>query len=171
MKTDTHSLWSYIHIVADFPKDGIEFYDISPLLNGHLDLLIDALIAAIPSDTLAQTEAFVAIESRGFILASLLAARLNKGLILVRKAGKLPPPVIAQSYGLEYGQDTLEITASQRTQKVIIVDDVLATGGTLKAALKLVQKSGLTALGALVLLDLTALHDDIGMEYWAVLTK
>ncbi|AIT43050.1 Adenine phosphoribosyltransferase [Moraxella catarrhalis] len=88
----SQNLWTHIRTVSDFPKAGIEFYDISPLLNQHLNQLIDALIDALPSDILAATDALVAVESRGFVLASLLAARLDKGLILIRKTGKLPPP-------------------------------------------------------------------------------
>ena len=167
----THPLWEYIRTVPDFPKSGIEFYDITPLLNGHHDKLIDAMIAAVPADVMADTDAIVGIESRGFVLASLLAVRLHKKLILVRKAGKLPPPVHAQSYGLEYGQDTLEISAELDPAKVLIIDDVLATGGTLKAAHSLCIKANLTPLGSLVLLDLPALHGDLGLTYWTVLEK
>lgn len=167
----THPLWEHIRTVLDFPKSGIEFYDITPLLNGHHDKLIDAMIAAVPADVMADTDTIVGIESRGFVLASLLAVRLHKKLILVRKAGKLPPPVHAQSYDLEYGQGTLEISAELEPAKVLIIDDVLATGGTLKAAHSLCIKANLTPLGSLVLLDLPALHGDLGLTYWTVLEK
>lgn len=167
----SQDLWTHIRTVTDFPKAGIEFYDISPLLNRHLNQLIDALIHALPSDILAATDAFVAVESRGFVLASLLAARLDKGLILIRKTGKLPPPVHRESYGLEYGSDTLEISCDLDPANVLLVDDVLATGGTLVAADKLCKIAGLTALGSLVLLDLTELHGDLGLKYWCVLSK
>ena len=93
----SQNLWTHIRTVSDFPKAGIEFYDISPLLNQHLNQLIDALIDALPSDILAATDALVAVESRGFVLASLLAARLDKGLILIRKTGKLPPLSIVKA--------------------------------------------------------------------------
>ncbi|MFB6347930.1 adenine phosphoribosyltransferase [Moraxella marmotae] len=164
----THHLWHHVRVVPDFPKAGIEFYDISPLLHQHNQALISALVAAVPSDLLASVDALVAVESRGFILASLLAAHLNKGLILVRKAGKLPPPVHRQSYGLEYGNDTLEISAELEPANVLIIDDVLATGGTLTATHQLCQKANLNALGALVLLDLPALHGDLTLPYWTV---
>ena len=155
----SQDLWTHIRTVTDFPKAGIEFYDISPLLNRHLNQLIDALIHALPSDILVATDAFVAVESRGFVLASLLAARLDKGLILIRKTGKLPP------------SDTLEISCDLDPANVLLVDDVLATGGTLVAADKLCKTAGLTALGSLVLLDLTELHGDLGLKYWCVLSK
>ena len=92
MKNLSAVLWSHIRTVQNFPKPGICFYDLTPLFMSNIGPLADALIASIPEEQLAEVESFVAVEARGFVLASLLAQRLNKGLLLVRKAGKLPPP-------------------------------------------------------------------------------
>ena len=135
----------------------------------NIEPLTDALIASIPAEQLAEVDSFVAVEARGFVLASLLAQRLGKGLLLVRKAGKLPPPVVGVGYSLEYGLDRLEMSANTPSQKVIIVDDVLATGGTLKAVNQLVAKCNHEVLGANIFLDLPDLHTDLGLKIWSVL--
>ncbi|MFH7807451.1 MULTISPECIES: adenine phosphoribosyltransferase [unclassified Acinetobacter] len=163
------TLWSHIRTVQDFPKPGICFFDLTPLFMSNLEPLTDALIASIPAEKLAEVDSFVAVEARGFVLASLLAQRLGKGLLLVRKAGKLPPPVVGVGYSLEYGLDRLEMAANIASQKVIIVDDVLATGGTLKAVKQLVKKCHHEVLGASIFLDLPDLHTDLGLEIWSVL--
>ena len=162
-------LWSYIRTVQDFPKPGICFFDLTPLFMSNIEPLTDALIASIPVEKLEQVDSFVAVEARGFVLASLLAQRLGKGLLLVRKAGKLPPPVVGVGYSLEYGMDRLEMSANIQPQKIIIVDDVLATGGTLKAVKQLVNKCNHEILGASIFLDLPDLHNDLGLEVWSVL--
>lgn len=166
--TNNHPFWQFIQTIPNFPKDGIDFYDITPLLYGHVDALIDELLKALPNDLMNSVECFAATEARGFVIGSLLSGRTGKSLILIRKQGKLPPPLFSESYGLEYGNDTLEIKADLPASKVLLVDDVLATGGTLKASKTLCQKAGHEVLGALVLLDLTALHDDIGMPVYRV---
>ena len=163
------TLWSKIRTVQNFPKPGICFFDLTPLFMGNIELLTDALVASIPADKLEQVESFVAVEARGFVLASLLAQRLGKSLLLVRKAGKLPPPVVGVGYSLEYGRDRLEMSADIQPQKIIIVDDVLATGGTLKAVKQLVSKCNHEVLGASIFLDLLDLHTDLGLEVWSVL--
>ncbi len=144
--------------VPDFPKPGILFRDISPLLADA-----EAFHYAIESlGKLSHDYAFttvLGIESRGFIFASALAHHLHKGLILVRKPNKLPTETHQESYGLEYGSDMLEISKHILTPKdlVLIVDDVLATGGTLAAASRLVQKTGATVAGAICLLEINGL--------------
>lgn len=163
------TLWSNIRTVQDFPKPGICFYDLTPLFMQNLVQLTEALIDSIPSEMLDEVESFVAVEARGFVLASLLAQRLGKGLLLVRKAGKLPPPVVGVGYSLEYGVDRLEMASDVAPQKVIIVDDVLATGGTLKAVKQLAHKCSHTVLGASILLDLPDMHQDLGLPIWRVL--
>ena len=157
------TLWSHIRTVQDFPKPGICFFDLTPLFMSNIGPLTDALIASIPAEKLEQVDSFVAVEARGFVLASLLAQRLGKGLLLVRKAGKLPPPVVGVGYSLEYGMDRLEMSANIEAQKIIIVDDVLATGGTLKAVKQLVDKCNHEILGASIFLDLPDLHSDLGL--------
>ncbi len=163
------TLWSKIRTVQNFPKPGICFFDLTPLFMGNIELLTDALIASIPAEKLQEVDSFVAVEARGFVLASLLAQRLGKGLLLVRKAGKLPPPVVGVGYSLEYGMDRLEMSAEIEPQKIIIVDDVLATGGTLKAVKQLVDKCNHELLGASIFLDLPDLHTDLGLTFWSVL--
>ena len=162
-------LWSHIRTVQDFPKPGICFFDLTPLFMNNIGPLTDALIDSIPAKQLADVDSFVAVEARGFVLASLLAQRTGKGLILVRKAGKLPPPVVGVGYSLEYGLDRLEMSAEIQGQKVIIVDDVLATGGTLRAVKQLVEKCNHQVLGASIFLDLPDLHKDLGLNIWSVL--
>ena len=169
MQTSSTQLWSHIRTVSDFPKPGIEFFDLTPLFMTQIDALTDALIASIPAEQLQEVDSFIAVEARGFVLASLLAQRLGKGLLLVRKAGKLPPPVVGVGYSLEYGMDRLEMSAGVPAQKVIIVDDVLATGGTLKAVKELADKCEHTVLGASIFLDLPDLHGDLGFNVWPVL--
>lgn len=167
----TETLWSHIRTVPDFPRSGICFYDLTPLFLDQIEALTDALIQSMPEEKLAQVDSFMAVEARGFVLASFLAQRLNKGLILVRKAGKLPPPVVGMEYSLEYGTDKLELSANIQPQKVILVDDVLATGGTLRATQQLAEKSKLDVLGTSVLLDLELLNSPLDMDVWSVLQE
>lgn len=164
-----HPLWQAIRMVPDFPKRGINFYDITPLLLNHVDAVIDALLAALPEGLLDEVDCLVAIEARGFVFASLLAGRLGKGMMLLRKPGKLPPPVANKSYALEYGSDTLEIQDGLSASKVLLVDDILATGGTLNTAYHLCKEAGHDVVGVLVLLDLVDLHDKFPVPVYTVL--
>lgn len=161
----THPLFNAIKIVPNFPKNGIDFYDITPLLaQGNLPKVTQALLDVIDPSVLAQTDCFVGVESRGFVFATAMAMHTGKDLALVRKQGKLPPPVHRYHYTTEYSQDTLEISEHIKPCKVIIVDDILATGGTLTASIALAKQAGHEVLGCAVLLDLVALHkplDDI----------
>ena len=148
-----------IALVPDFPKPGILFRDMSPLLADHFGDTIQALQALLSPAQWTEVDALVGIESRGFLLAAGLAQALGKGVIIIRKPGKLPPPVLSQRYALEYGEDTLEMNAGVSPRRVLLVDDVLATGGTLSAAEALCQRAGHDILGAVVLLNLSALND------------
>lgn len=168
---NSHPFWQIIRVVPDFPKMGIDFYDITPLLQNHIPKVIQALIEALPEGLLDSIDCFTAIEARGFIFASLLAGHLGKGVILVRKEGKFPPPVANKSYALEYGSDTLEMQSSLSPAKVLLVDDILATGGTLKAAIDLCESAGHSIVGALVLLDLVDLHQPFDIPIYRVLTN
>lgn len=150
---DFHSL---IRDIPDFPKPGVMFRDISPLLKSP-EALRHMVKAFADRMDLTAVDAFVGIESRGFILASMMAMHTNKGFIPLRKAGKLPPPVLRQSYSLEYGEATLEM--AQGHGRVIIMDDVLATGGTLAAGISLCQKAGYEVQDVAVLIDLLFLND------------
>lgn len=165
-----HPFWQIIRTVPDFPKPGIDFYDITPLLRNHIKDVIDALLAALPAGVFDEIDCFAAIEARGFIFASLLAGHTGKGMVLVRKEGKLPPPVANKSYALEYGKDTLEMQAELPSAKVLVIDDILATGGTLKATIGLCEEAGHTVVGALVLLDLVDLHKPLEVPVYTVLT-
>ena len=144
-----------IRDVPDFPIPGVLFRDMSPLLKNPeaLEFVSDELIKKID---LSQVDLFAGIESRGFILAAHMAARHRKGFLPIRKAGKLPPPTVKVKYDLEYGQAEIELPPGQ--EKIIIVDDVLATGGTLKAAIQLAEKAGYNVIDALVLVNLTFLN-------------
>lgn len=169
--TKNHPFWQIIRTVNDFPKAGIEFYDITPLLQHHVERVTDALLASLPNGLFDNIDCLVGVESRGFLFASLLAGRTGKGMTVVRKAGKLPPPVVREDYTLEYGTDSLEMlkNADPTIRKVLIVDDILATGGTLKATAKLCQSAGYEVVGALVLIDLVDLHQDLGLPVFSVL--
>jgi adenine phosphoribosyltransferase len=155
----TLDLKQMIRSVPDFPKPGINFYDITTLLKdpAGLKATIDAL--ASPYDD-AGIEIVVGIESRGFILGSVVAQRIGAGFIPVRKPGKLPAKAIKEIYELEYGKDALEIHADaiEKGQRVLIVDDVLATGGTAAAATRLVKQLGGELHGLAFLIELTFLN-------------
>ena len=144
-----------VRSIPDFPKPGILFRDISPLLANRQALTETANQMVKPFD-LSRVDAFVGLESRGFILAALAAGIHQRGFIPLRKAGKLPPPVHSESYKLEYGEATLEIAPG--TGRVLIFDDVLATGGTLQAAMNLCRRAGYTIEGCTVLINLPALN-------------
>jgi adenine phosphoribosyltransferase len=148
-----------IRHVSDFPKPGILFYDITTLLADPegLRATIDALASPYQG---AGIERVVGIESRGFILASAVADRLGAGFVPIRKPGKLPAATIGESYALEYGSDTLEIhsDAVSHGQRVLLLDDVLATGGTARAAVNLVSRLGGRIHAAAFLIELEFLN-------------
>lgn len=147
-----------LRIVPDHPRPGIQFIDIMPLLAdpGALRSTIDAL--ATPFEA-SPVDRVVAIESRGFLLGAGLAARLGAGLVALRKPGKLPGLTTRVSYALEYGEDALEVQqdALRPGDRVLLVDDVLATGGTAGAALKLIQELQGEVVGVAFLIELAEL--------------
>ena len=149
---------SMIRDIPDFPIPGVLFRDVSPLLH-DAEAFSQVAVDFSKKINLDNIDAFVGIESRGFIFAAQLAGKFKKGFIPLRKAGKLPPPVIGQSYKLEYGEATLEMAPSDKPLKVVICDDVLATGGTLKAAWDLCLSAGYRVEDLLVLINLTFLND------------
>jgi len=144
--------------VPDFPKPGIMFKDITPMLGdaGDFGRAIDALAAPWRE---ARVDAVLAIEARGFILGAPLARALDAGFVPARKPGKLPCRTLRQAYALEYGDDALELHADalRPGARVLLVDDVLATGGTLAAAHALAAQSQAEIVGATVLIELAAL--------------
>lgn len=160
-------LKSRIRHIPDFPKPGILFYDITTLLRDPAGFgsAIEQLAAPFEG---AGIDLVVGIESRGFILGAPVATRLGAGFCPIRKPGKLPAKTIRESFSLEYGSDAIEIHQDAITpgQKVLIVDDVLATGGTAKAAASLVKQLGgeLTALSFLIELDFLKGRDKLAGE-------
>ena len=140
----------YIIEVPDFPIQGVNFKDISPLLADQ-----ETFRSAIPEmgDLVGKVpDYWIGIDARGFIFASALAVYFGGGVVMCRKKGKLPPPVVSESYSLEYDTSTLEIKDGKGT--AVIVDDVLATGGTLRAVNVLANKAGYDVKENLVLIDL-----------------
>ncbi|MBC7369928.1 MAG: adenine phosphoribosyltransferase [Bdellovibrionaceae bacterium] len=150
------NLKSLIRDVPDFPSAGILFRDISPLLKNPeaMDLVAHKLVEQMD---LSNVDYFAGIESRGFILAMLLAATFKKGFMPIRKAGKLPPPVLKVDYTLEYGNASIELPPGQG--RIAIIDDVLATGGTLNAAIDLSQLAGYQVEHVAVLINLKFLNE------------
>ena len=152
-------LKTHIRHVPDFPKAGILFYDITTLLQDPVGLraAIDSIAGPFADQ---KIDLVVGIESRGFIFGAPVADRLGAGFAPVRKPGKLPSACIRESYALEYGTDTLEIheDAVKPGQRVLIVDDLLATGGTARATTELVKKIGGTVHGLAFLIELVALN-------------
>ena len=150
-------LKALVRTIPDFPKPGVQFRDVTTLLLDRLGLsrTIDALAATVagPVDLVA------AIEARGFAIGGALAVKLNAGLLLIRKDGKLPGATIAEDYALEYGTDRLamHVDACAPGARVLIVDDLLATGGTALAAAKLVKRAGGNLVGARFIIDLPEL--------------
>ncbi|MDQ6782550.1 MAG: adenine phosphoribosyltransferase [Actinomycetota bacterium] len=146
--TDAGWLAERIRDIPDFPKPGVVYKDITPLLADPLGLELCVAALAEPFAD-GAVDKVVGIEARGFILAAPVAMRLGAGFVPVRKPGKLPWEVIVDTYDLEYGSDTLEIhrDALAVGERVLVIDDVLATGGTASAGLRLVEVLGATTVG------------------------
>jgi adenine phosphoribosyltransferase len=152
-------LKQHIRSIPDFPKPGILFYDISTLL-AHPDAwraTIERLAEAVRPH---QPDLLVGIESRGFLVAAPLAFAIGSGFAMVRKKGKLPGKTIRYSYDLEYGTDTIEIQEDAITpgQRVVVIDDLLATGGTMQAAVELVRRQGGAAVAGACIIELAFLN-------------
>ena len=146
-----------IRVVPDFPKPGIIFQDITPVL---ADPAAFSVVISEMAKSLHDVEIIGGIEARGFILAAALAGSLKKGFVPFRKSGKLPFQTHGEKYGLEYGEDKLEVHVDAFTpgQRVLIIDDVLATGGTLLAAIALARRCGAVVDKVLVLLEIDFLE-------------
>lgn len=138
--------------VPDFPRPGILFRDISPLLRAHFDATVAAMDALLSDAEWNDIDALAGIESRGFILGAALALRRGKGFVPVRKQGKLPPPVVDVAYDLEYGSGVLEMQHGRG--RLLLIDDVLATGGTMTGAADLCERAGYEVRTLAVLIDL-----------------
>ena len=152
-------LRALVRDVPDFPKPGIVFKDLTPLLAGLDSLQATADLLAAPWLDRGVT-VVAGIEARGFLLAPMVAERIGVGMVLLRKPGKLPWKVVAESYALEYGTDTLEIhqDAVGPDDRVLLVDDVLATGGTASAGERLLRRCGAQVIGCAFVIELGFLH-------------
>jgi adenine phosphoribosyltransferase len=151
-------LKDHIRSIPDFPKEGILFYDISTLL-AHPDAWQVALGRLAKMVARYQPDILAGIESRGFLVAAPLASRLGLGFTMIRKKGKLPGETIGHEYDLEYGTDTIEIQADaiEKGQRVVVLDDLLATGGTMAASIELLQQVGAEVVGTACLIELAFL--------------
>jgi len=166
-------LKQHIRSIPDFPKPGILFYDISTLL-AHPDAWQVALGRLSRIVAKHQPDMLAGIESRGFLVAAPLASRLGLGFTMVRKKGKLPGKTIEHTYDLEYGSDTIEIQedAAKPGQRIVILDDLLATGGTMAASVDLFSKVGADVVGAACIIELTFLggRDKLSMPFDALMS-
>lgn len=151
------NLYSAIDHVPDFPMPGIMFYDISRVLSTRMEDAISEMVALYSKEEWDSIDLIGSIDARGFIFASALAMHTDKNIVMIRKAGKLPPPLVSYKYDLEYGTDTLEMRHGNGN--VLLADDVLATGGTLKAAAELCKKSGYHVNGFATFIDLRFLNN------------
>jgi len=148
----------YISKTPDFPKPGIVFYDISPILEDRV--MVKRMIGALSQITAPMEPDIIAgIDARGFLFALPLAMEMDCGAVMVRKAGKLPGEVFEQSYALEYGEARLSLQSSHQLEgkRVVLCDDLLATGGTLAASAQLVEMAGGILAGAVAVIELTGL--------------
>ena len=163
----------HIRKIPDFPKPGILFYDISTLLQrpDAWQVAIDRMAVIVAAH---RPDRLVGIESRGFIFAAPLALRLGVGLAMVRKRGKLPGSVVTHAYSLEYGNDTIEISADliPARSRIVIIDDLIATGGTAAATVDLLRKIDAEVAGAVFLIELRGLNgrDRLDVPVASVLT-
>ena len=158
-----------IRNIPDFPKPGIIFKDITPII-GDPSLFREAAQRMGAPWRNMEIDALVAIESRGFLFGGAMAVEMNTGVVPVRKPGKLPCETVQATYDLEYGQDTLEIHADAlgKGDKVLIVDDLLATGGSSEATARLVEKLGATVIGITFLIELGFLSGRSKIEQYKV---
>lgn len=156
-----------IRTVPNFPKKGILFRDFFPALADPqaLSYIMEGLIQALPVE-LDQIDAFVGLEARGFLLGSAMAWKTGKGFIAVRKPGKLPGDVLEEQYALEYGTETLQMAsdAIKPGMRVLIVDDLIATGGSVRAASALIRRAGGVVVGCSFVMELEGLHGIESLE-------
>ncbi|MGE5591311.1 MAG: adenine phosphoribosyltransferase [Bacillota bacterium] len=160
-----------VRVIPDFPKPGISFKDITPLLQ-HPAAFHEAIDGLADRLQNLQVDVVVGPEARGFVVASALAYRLNAGLVTVRKSGKLPWETVQVEYDLEYGKDRLEMhrDAIHPGQRVVVADDLLATGGTISATINLVKQLGGNVVGAAFLIELGYLEGRRRLEEYNVVS-
>lgn len=155
---------SLMREVPDFPEPGVQFKDLTPVLADARGL---AAVSRAIADSARGADLVAGVDARGFLLGGAVAVTLGIGVLAVRKGGKLPPPVLGETYTLEYGSATLEVPADGvelAGRSVVVIDDVLATGGTLAATHQLLTKAGAEVTGAVVMMELTALGGRAAVE-------
>ncbi|BAR06745.1 Adenine phosphoribosyltransferase [Scardovia inopinata] len=170
---DADYLISLIRTIPGFPSEGILFRDFMPVFADPrgTKILLDAMVEALPV-SVDDFDYIAGLEARGFLIGTVLAQHLGKGFIAVRKAGKLPPPVISQSYTLEYGKATMEIEQSLTNpgSRILIVDDLVATGGTAWAAMKLFESVGCPVAGFSFVMKLDGLDGYDRISHYPIST-
>jgi adenine phosphoribosyltransferase len=166
-------LKDHIRSIPDFPKPGILFYDVSTML-AHADAWQVAMGRMAKMISRHQPDVLAGIESRGFLVAAPLALKLGLGFVMVRKKGKLPGKTIEHEYELEYGTDTIEIQhdAVEKGQRVVVLDDLLATGGTMAASIELLRKVGADVVGSACMIELSFLNGrgKLGVPFDSLMT-
>lgn len=169
-------LRQHIRTVPDWPVGGVQFRDITPLLQDPkvFRVLIDAFVHRY-MDKGMRPDVVAGLDARGFIIGAVIAYELNVGFVPIRKKGKLPGPTIAQAYTLEYGEAVVEVheDAMQPGEKILLVDDLLATGGTAAAGIKLIERLGAEVIGCAFVVDLPDLGgrkrlEAMGMDVYAL---
>lgn len=159
IEIDTSRLAGSVRDIPDFPEPGVSFKDLTPMMADPVALstAVDAIVVAFGRGTIDKV---VGIEARGFIFAAPVAYHFGAGFVPLRKAGKLPYTTASRSYDLEYGSETLEVhtDAFEPGERVLVVDDVLATGGTARAAIDLIEAAGATVAGLAFVLELGFLN-------------
>ena len=174
MKTAAKTVQDYIRTIPDFPQKGIMFRDVTTLFSDPrgFRLAIDQLLHPYVG---MEIDRIVGLEARGFILGGAIAHQLSRGFVPIRKKGKLPGKTIEQAYTLEYGEAVMEVhdDALQAGEKVLLVDDLLATGGTAEAGIKLIERMGAQVIGCAFLIDLPDLGgreklEGMGMDVHAL---
>ncbi len=155
---DPADLRHHIRDIPDYPQPGVMFRDITPLLGDPA--AFSASIGALAEPHLGQVDLVAGVEARGFMFAAPVAHRLGVGFVPVRKSGKLPHTTVTETYELEYGTDSLEMHADALapSSRAIVVDDLLATGGTARAACRLVERGGASVAAVLFVIELSALN-------------
>ncbi|MDK8625142.1 adenine phosphoribosyltransferase [Corynebacterium appendicis] len=158
-RTAREALAEKMRYVQDFPEEGVLFEDLTPVLADGAALKVVIAEMAAASKNLGA-DMIGGLDARGFLLGSAVAYEMGLGILAIRKKGKLPPPVISQEYSLEYGTAALEVPAEGMNiegKSIVLVDDVLATGGTLAAARELIERAGGTVAGCVVVLEVSGL--------------
>ena len=152
-----NELRALVRDVADFPQPGIIFRDLSPVFKQAFPQLIAAMCHSVSQELWPQIDYIAGIDARGFVIAGAMAKYHDKGLVMIRKAGKLPQPVLQKAYALEYGEAVLEV--QNGSGRVLLVDDVLATGNTLRTALTLTEQAGYQVLATRTCIGLPAIDE------------